>query len=93
MNYAQVFSIWVLYYDTWEGHMDASISGASINATSLDTRFVVVSLNQSDPTRPGWYEIRVRSQRAEGTALVSIILSKDNYVSARALIEVSVEPS
>jgi hypothetical protein len=93
MNYGQVFSIWVLYYDTWEGHMNASIVGASINATSLDTRFVDVSLNQSDPSRPGWYEIRVRSYRAEGTALVSIILSKDNYVSISALVTVSVEPS
>ncbi|NHI88720.1 MAG: DUF2341 domain-containing protein [Candidatus Thorarchaeota archaeon] len=93
MNYGQVFSIWVLYYDTWEGHMNASIVGASINATSLDTRFVDVSLNQSDPSRPGWYEIRVRSNRAEGTALVSIILSKDNYVSISALVTVSVEPS
>ena len=93
MSYGQVFSIWVYYYDTWEGHMNASITGASINATSLDQRFVTVSLNQSDPLKPGWYEIRVLSKRAEGTALVSIILFKDNYVSASALVTVSVEPS
>jgi hypothetical protein len=93
MNYGQVFSIWVFYYDTWEGHMNASITGASINATSLNQLFVMVSLNQPDPSRPGWYEIRVQSRRAEGTSLVSIVLSKDNYVSASALVTVSVEPS
>ncbi|MFW9810237.1 MAG: hypothetical protein ACFFE6_12745 [Candidatus Thorarchaeota archaeon] len=93
MNYGQVYTIWVFYYDTWEGHDNPGIAGASINATSLDPRFVIVSLNQSDPSRPGWYEIRVSSYRTRGSAIVSIILSKDNCETASELLEVRVEPS
>ncbi|MFX1485333.1 MAG: hypothetical protein ACFFCP_19340, partial [Promethearchaeota archaeon] len=93
MNYGQVYTIWVFYYDTWEGHDNPGIAGASINATSLDSRFVIVSLNQSDPTRPGWYEIRVSSQRTQGSAIISIILSKDNYETVSELLEIRVEPS
>ncbi|MFX1482437.1 MAG: hypothetical protein ACFFCP_04525, partial [Promethearchaeota archaeon] len=93
MNYGQVYSIWVFYYDTWEGHENEGIAGASINATSLDSRYVIVSLNQSDPSRPGWYEIRVSSLRIQGSAIVSVILSKENYESASENIAISVEPS
>ena len=93
MSYGQVFSIWVFYYDTWEGHAGEGIVGASMNATSLDPRYVIVSLNQSDPSRPGWYEIRVRSQRTQGSSVVSIILSKENYDSVSEFIAISVEPS
>jgi len=93
MSYGQLYSIWVFYYDNWTGHSGEGIAGASINATSLDSRYVVVSLNQSDPSRPGWYEIRVLSQRIQGSAIVSIILSKDNYESSSLLIAISVEPS
>jgi hypothetical protein len=93
MSYGQVYSIWVFYYDNWEGHAGEGIAGSSINATSLDPRYVIVSLNQSDPSRPGWYEIRVLSQRTQGSAIVSIILSKENYESSSAFIAISVEPS
>jgi hypothetical protein len=93
MSYGQVYSIWVFYYDTWEGHSGEGIAGASMNSTSLDLRYVTVVLNQSDPSRPGWYEIRVRSQRTQGSALVSIILSKDNHETASEFIAISVEPS
>jgi hypothetical protein len=93
MNYGQVYSVWVYYYDDWESHAGEGIAGASMNATSLDPRFVIVSFNQSDPSRPGWYEIRISSGRTLGTAIVSIILSKENYESASEYIVVSVEPS
>jgi hypothetical protein len=93
MSYGQAYSIWVFYYDAWEGHSGEGIAGGSMNATSLDPRYVIVSLNQSDPSRPGWYEIRVSSLRTQGSAIVSIILSKDNYESASELIAISVEPS
>jgi hypothetical protein len=93
LNYGQEYSIWVFYYDTWESHEGEGIAGASMNATSLDPRFVIVSLNQSDPSRPGWYEIRIWSQRTEGSAIVSIIISKENYDPASEFITISVEPS
>ncbi len=93
MSYGQVYSIWVFYFDNWTGHAGEGIAGGSINATSLDPRYVIVSLNQSDPSRPGWYEIRVLSQRTQGSAIVSIILSKENYESSSAYIAISVEPS
>jgi hypothetical protein len=93
MNYGQVYTVWVFYFDAWSGHTAEGIGGGSINATSLDAQFVVVSLNQSDPTRPGWYEIRLRSHRTQGSTIVSIIISKDNYESAGSSVVVSVEPS
>ncbi|MFW9807170.1 MAG: hypothetical protein ACFFFK_10620, partial [Candidatus Thorarchaeota archaeon] len=93
MSYGQVYSIWVFYYDNWTGHSGEGISGGSINATSFDTNYVVVSYNQSDPSRPGWYEIRLRSERIQGSTIVSIILSKDNHESASAFVAISVEPS
>jgi len=93
MSYGQVYSIWVFYYDTWESHAGQGIAGASMNATSLDPRFVIVSLNQSDPSRSGWYEIRVVSLRTRGSAIISIILSKENYESAIEFVAISVEPS
>jgi hypothetical protein len=93
MSYGQVYSIWVFYYDTWEGHAGEGIAGASMNSTSLDLRYVTVVLNQSDPSRLGWYEIRVRSLRTQGSAIVSIILSKENCDAASEFIAISVEPS
>ncbi|MHA3962070.1 MAG: LamG-like jellyroll fold domain-containing protein [Candidatus Thorarchaeota archaeon SMTZ1-45] len=93
MSYGAEFSVWVFYYDTWVGHAGEGIAGGSINATSLDTRYVIVSLNQSDPSRSGWYEIRLRSQRTQGSTIISVILSKENYESASVNIAVSVEPS
>ncbi|MFW9813894.1 MAG: DUF2341 domain-containing protein [Candidatus Thorarchaeota archaeon] len=93
LNYGQEYSIWVFYFDTWESHTGEGIAGASMNATSLDPRFVIVSLNQSDPSRPGWYEIRVWSQRTQGSAIVSIIISKENYDPKSEFITISVEPS
>ncbi|MHA2201102.1 MAG: LamG domain-containing protein, partial [Candidatus Thorarchaeota archaeon] len=93
LNYGQVYSIWVFYSDAWIGHAGEGIAGASMNATSLDSRFVIVSLNQSDPSRPGWYEIRVLSLRTEGSAIVSIFISKENYDPASEFITISVEPS
>ncbi|OLS31170.1 MAG: hypothetical protein ThorAB25_04910, partial [Candidatus Thorarchaeota archaeon AB_25] len=93
MSYGQEFSIWVFYYDAWEGHAGEGIAGGSINATSLDTQYVVVSLNQSDLSRPGWYEIRLRSRRTQGSTIVSIILSKENHEAASESIAISVEPS
>jgi hypothetical protein len=93
LNYGQVYSIWVFYYDAWIGHAGEGIVGASINATSLDPRFVIVSLNQSDPSRPGWYEIRILSQRTEGSAIISVILVKENFDLASEFITISVEPS
>ncbi|MFW9964335.1 MAG: LamG-like jellyroll fold domain-containing protein [Candidatus Sifarchaeia archaeon] len=93
LSYGQEYSIWVFYYDNWTGHAGQGIAGASINATSLDDRYVRVSWNQSDPSRPGWYEIRIRSQRRQGSAFISIILSKDNFESAIGQVAISVEPS
>ncbi len=93
LSYRQVYSIWVFYYDNWTGHVGQGIAGASINATSSDTRYVVVSFNQSDPSRPGWYEISVRSQVRQGSAIISIILSKDNYDPVSVSINIAVEPS
>ncbi|MFW9963940.1 MAG: DUF2341 domain-containing protein [Candidatus Sifarchaeia archaeon] len=93
MNFGQVYTVWVFYYDDWPGHAGEGIAGGRINATSLSPRFVIVSLNQSDPSRPGWYEVILRSQRVQGSAIVSIILSKDNYVTASSSVAVRVEPS
>jgi hypothetical protein len=93
MSYSQVYSIWVFYYDNWTGHAGEGIAGGSINATSHDPQYVIVSLNQSDPSRQGWYEIRLRSRRTQGSTIVSIILSRENYESASVSIAVSVEPS
>jgi hypothetical protein len=93
MSYGQVYSIWVFYYDNWTGHAGEGIAGGSINATSHDPQYVIVSLNQSDPSRLGWYEIRLQSRRTQGSTIVSIILSRENYESASVSIAVSVEPS
>jgi len=93
LSYGQYYSIWVFYYDDWIGHATVGITGGSINATSLDLRHVKVMFNQSDPSRPGWYEIRVRSQWTQGSTIISIILSKENYDSASIVINISVEPS
>ncbi|MFW9796231.1 MAG: DUF2341 domain-containing protein [Candidatus Thorarchaeota archaeon] len=93
MSYGKEYTIWVFYYDAWVGHAGEGIAGGSINATPLDTGYVIVSLNQSDSSRPGWYEIRVRSRRTQGSTIVSIILSKDNFESAGVSIAISVEPS
>jgi hypothetical protein len=46
-----------------------------------------------DPSAPGWYEITISSEWAQGSAVVLIELSKDNYESAIISIAVSVEPS
>ena len=93
MVYGQQYTIWVFYYDTWEGHNSEGIPEGIVNATSLNTNYVVVSLNQSDPSRPGWYEIKLLSRRNQGSALVSIEITKANYDRATISIAVSVEPS
>ena len=93
MVYGQQYTIWVFYYDTWEGHNGEGIPDGIVNATSLNTNYVVVSLNQSDPSRPGWYEIKLLSRRNQGSALISIEITKENYERAIISIAVSVEPS
>jgi hypothetical protein len=93
MSYGQISTIWVFYYDDWPGHEGQGVPGASINATSLDTSYVVVSLNRSDSSRPGWYEIRLRSNRMQGSTVVTIELSRANYASSVVTVGVEVEPS
>ena len=100
MSYGQLYTVWVFYYDDWTGHSGEGIAGGTINATSLNTEYVVISYNQSDPSRPGWYEIRLQSTGilqgifgTQGSTIVSIILSKDNYESAGISVTVSIEPS
>ncbi|MFW9833695.1 MAG: DUF2341 domain-containing protein [Candidatus Thorarchaeota archaeon] len=93
LSYSQTVTVWVFYHSTWESHNNRGISGGDINATSLDTVFVVVSDWHPDDSRTGWYEITLRSQRTRGSAVVSIQLSKENHESASLTLAVSVEPS
>jgi hypothetical protein len=93
MNFGQLYTVWVFYNDTWEGHNGEGIPNGIVNATSLNTNFVIVYLNQSDPTRPGWYEIQLFSQRTQGSALISIEVTKENYDRAVISVAVAVEPS
>jgi hypothetical protein len=93
MSYGQTHTVWVFYYDAWEGHSGEGIPDGIVNATSLNENYVIVSLNQSDPSRPGWYEIRLFSQRAQGSALISIEITKENHDRAIVSIAVAVEPS
>ena len=93
LSYSQTVTVWVFYHSTWESHNNRGISGGDINATSLDTVFVVASDWRPDDTRAGWYEVTLRSQRTRGSAVVSIELSKENHEPASLTLAVSVEPS
>jgi hypothetical protein len=93
MSYIQEFTVEVLYYDTWEGHSNQGISGGEVNVTSLNEAYVKFVSWEPDATRPGWYLITLRSEWGQGSAVVLIELSKDNYETAIISIAVSVEPS
>ncbi len=93
MNFGQLHTVWIFYYDAWEGHNQQGIPNGIINATSLNENYVIVSLNQSDPSRPGWYEVRLVSQRVQGSAVIIIELTKENHDHAVISIAVAVEPS
>jgi hypothetical protein len=93
MNYGQLYTVWVFYYDSWEGHTGQGIPDGIINATSTNNYYVQVSLNQSDPSRPGWYEVILVSQRVPGSAIISIEITKANHERAFVSIVVAVEPS
>jgi len=93
MNFGQLHTIRIRYYDTWEGHNQAGIPNGIINATSLNENYVVVSFNQSDPSQPGWYEVVLFSQRVQGSAVIIIELTRDNYDQASISVAVGVEPS
>jgi hypothetical protein len=93
MNYGQLYTVWVRYYDTWEGHNGEGVADGIINATSTSPNYVAVSSNQSDPSRPGWYEVILVSQRVQGSAIISIEITKANHERAFVSIVVAVEPS
>ncbi|MDH4215234.1 MAG: hypothetical protein OEV85_15070, partial [Candidatus Thorarchaeota archaeon] len=93
MSYGQLYTVRIFYYDTWYSHNQQGIPDAIINATSLNDNYVIVSFNQSDPTRPGWYEVGLISQRVQGSAIIVIELTKENHEHAITSIAVAVEPS
>jgi len=93
MSFGQLYTVWIFYYDTWEGHDQQGIPNGIVNATSLNENYVVVSLNQLDPSRPGWYEVRLVSQRVQGSAVIIIELTKENHDQAIISVAVAVEPS
>jgi hypothetical protein len=93
MSYSQTTTVLVFYHDIWEGHGNRGISGGEVNATSLNELYVVASWVPLDSLDPGWYEITLVSQRAQGSAVVLIELSKDNHDSTVVSVAVSVEPS
>jgi hypothetical protein len=93
MSYGQTTTVLVFYYDIWEGHGNQGISVGDVNATSLNEAYVVASVIPAEGLDPGWYEITLVSQRLQGSAVVLIELSKENYDSAVVSVAVSVEPS
>jgi hypothetical protein len=93
MSFNQEFTVRVFYYDTWPGHNNRGISAGVINATSLNTDYVVIGVTQPDASDPGYYEITLGSRTAQGSAVVLIELSKENHDSAVVSVAVSVEPS
>jgi len=93
LSYGTTVTVRVFYYDDWSTHDRDGIAQGVINATSWNELYVVVSSNQSDPSERGWYEIVLTSGRAEGSAIVTIELSKENCESAIVTVAVSVEPS
>ena len=93
MSYGQLRTIRIRYYDVWEGHNQVGIPNGIINATSSNENYVVVSFNQSDPSQPGWYEVVLLSQRVQGSAVIIIELTRDNYDQASISVAVAVQPS
>ncbi|MHA2313296.1 MAG: hypothetical protein ACXADF_17555, partial [Candidatus Thorarchaeota archaeon] len=93
MAYLETITIRVFYHDNWTGHNNQGIPDGDVNATSLNTAFVNVEEWRPDPSAPGWYEITLSSEWAQGYAVVLIELSKDNYETAVISIAVSVDPS
>jgi hypothetical protein len=93
LSYSQTVTVWVFYHSIWEGHNNRGISEGIINATSLDDSYVKIGSSQPDDSRPGWYEITLISSRTQGSAVVTIDLSRENHDSASLSLAVSVEPS
>jgi hypothetical protein len=93
MSYGQTTTVLVFYHDIWEGHGNQGISGGDVNATSLNRNYVVADVNTQEGLDPGWYEITLISQRLQGSAVVLIELSRDNYDSAVVSVAISIEPS
>nr|KXH77609.1 MAG: hypothetical protein AM324_03480 [Candidatus Thorarchaeota archaeon SMTZ1-83] len=93
LSYSQTWSVWVYYSDAWKGHDGAGIGGGFVNATSLSPTYVVVVANESGTRGPGWYRVDIASMRADGSAIINIVVSKPNCDTASASLIVEIEPS
>jgi hypothetical protein len=93
LSYGQTWEIRVRYIDIWPTHGNVGVENGIINATSLNTRYVRVRSNESDPNGGGWYVITILSQYDQGSSVIRIVLSKQNHQSSEVSIAIAVEPS
>ncbi|MFX0054392.1 MAG: DUF2341 domain-containing protein [Candidatus Hermodarchaeota archaeon] len=93
LSFGQTHEIRVRYIDIWPTHGNAGIENGIVNATSFNTRYVIIRSNESDANGGGWYVITISSQFEEGSSVIRIILSKQNHQSSEFSITIAVEPS
>ncbi|MFX1473554.1 MAG: hypothetical protein ACFFBM_13685 [Promethearchaeota archaeon] len=93
LSYLQTWEIRVRYIDIWPSHGNAGIENGIVNATSLNTRYVRVISNESDPNGGGWYVITISSQPEQGSSVIRIVLSKQSHQPSEVTIAIAVAPS